>query len=42
MEGRMGGKNCVDNKKLEYIDQIINDVVCGGYAEVKALAQNRY
>lgn len=29
------GKNCDGRKRLEYIDQLVSDVGCVGYAELK-------
>lgn len=33
------GKNCVGEKIFEWIDHSVNDVGCGGYSEIKKLAQ---
>ena len=41
LEGAAEGKNCRGRQRLEYIQQIIEDVGCQCYSEMKRLAQER-
>ena len=41
LEGIVEGHNRKGRQRLEYVKQIINDVSCSGYCEIKRLAQDR-
>ena len=41
LEGQVEGKNCVGRPRLEYVKQIVGDVGCRGYTEMKRLALDR-
>ena len=41
LEGKIEGKNCRGRPRLDYVRQIINDVGCRNYKEMKELAQVR-
>ena len=38
LEGQVEEKNCVGRPRLEYVKQIVRDVGCRGYTEMKRLA----
>ena len=41
LEGAVEGRKRVGRERLEYVEQITDDVGCSGYCDIKIVAQDR-